>query len=232
MPEAIARFDQDDMLVAPRPRRRASKKTKRSSGWFAFVRRQPGRVFVTALGGAVLIGIVGNATLMQNARHPAPLLFGLAPSRPSQAPASPPAPAPRPVDLAAAPAAPAAVAPMQKPAPSTPHASLDASPSPHKDAIAALLRNEAPSAEPASRAAAVRHGLVKGDAAADASPRVAAAQRALMRVGFVVRPNGLLGADTRQAIERFEKDRGLTVTGALSARTLKELSARSGVAIP
>ena len=61
---------------------------------------------------------------------------------------------------------------------------------------------------------------------------VAAAQRALAKLGYgPLKADGVLGEGTRQAIERFERDRRLAVTRDLAPRTLKELSAQSGVAI-
>ena len=61
---------------------------------------------------------------------------------------------------------------------------------------------------------------------------LAAAQRALQKVGYVVKPDGVFGSTTRVALEKFERDRGLPVTGQLSGRTVKQLAAQSGVAIP
>ena len=62
--------------------------------------------------------------------------------------------------------------------------------------------------------------------------RVAAVQKALIMSGFVLRADGVMGATTRQALERFERDRKLPVTGDLSPRTLRELAQESGVSIP
>jgi hypothetical protein len=60
---------------------------------------------------------------------------------------------------------------------------------------------------------------------------VLAGQRALARLGYSVKVDGLMGSGTRQAIERFEQDRRLPVTGELNARTIRELSAASGIAV-
>ena len=62
--------------------------------------------------------------------------------------------------------------------------------------------------------------------------RVAAAQRALLKLGYGVRVDGLTGPGTRQAIETFERDRRLPVTGELTQRTIRELAVQSGIAIP
>ena len=65
----------------------------------------------------------------------------------------------------------------------------------------------------------------------DAGDMILAGQRALAKLGYGVKPDGVMGAGTRQAIERFEQDRRLPVTGEFSARTMRELSAASGIAV-
>ncbi len=60
---------------------------------------------------------------------------------------------------------------------------------------------------------------------------VLAGQRALARLGYGVKVDGAMGPGTRQAIERFEQDRRLPVTGTLNARTARELSSLSGIAV-
>ena len=105
MPEAVARFDQDYDDIEPRPARRRPAKPgkaakKNGSPLMAAIRRRPGRA---VFGGAfviALVGIVANATLLQNARHPAPLFASATPAPASQ-PAAPAATAP--VVLAASP---------------------------------------------------------------------------------------------------------------------------------
>ncbi|WP_262027525.1 peptidoglycan-binding domain-containing protein [Microvirga sp. Mcv34] len=66
----------------------------------------------------------------------------------------------------------------------------------------------------------------------DQADTVLAGQRALARLGYSVKVDGMMGSGTRQAIERFEQDRRLPVTGELNARTIRELSAASGIAVP
>lgn len=61
---------------------------------------------------------------------------------------------------------------------------------------------------------------------------VLAGQRALARLGYSVKVDGLMGPGTRQAIERFEQDRRLPVTGEFGGRTVRELSAASGITVP
>ncbi len=62
-----------------------------------------------------------------------------------------------------------------------------------------------------------------------ASKRVLAVQRALADFGYgQVRATGVLGAETKVAIERFERERKLPVTGQISDRLTRELAAVTG----
>jgi len=88
---------------------------------------------------------------------------------------------------------------------------------------------------PASQQRAVHNSSASagGDAIggliAGSSRRVLAVQRALGDFGYgPVKPTGILGPDTRAAIEKFERDRRLPVTGQLSDRLVRELAATTG----
>lgn len=64
------------------------------------------------------------------------------------------------------------------------------------------------------------------------SPRVLAVQRALAKLGYgPLKVNGAMSAETRQAIQRFERDRKLPADGEVSDRLMRELGAVSGLAI-
>ncbi len=61
------------------------------------------------------------------------------------------------------------------------------------------------------------------------APRVIAVQRALNDYGYgPVKVTGNFGAETISAIQKFERDRKLPVTGQISPRVLRELAALSG----
>jgi len=61
------------------------------------------------------------------------------------------------------------------------------------------------------------------------SKRVLAIQRALADFGYgQIRPSGNYDADTRTAIEKFERDRRLPVTGDISDQFVRELAAMTG----
>ncbi|MGZ3291755.1 MAG: peptidoglycan-binding domain-containing protein, partial [Xanthobacteraceae bacterium] len=61
------------------------------------------------------------------------------------------------------------------------------------------------------------------------SKRVIALQRALAEYGYgQIRPSGIIDAETQSAIEKFERERKLPVTGQASDRVVRELAAMTG----
>jgi hypothetical protein len=65
--------------------------------------------------------------------------------------------------------------------------------------------------------------------AASTSRRVAAVQRALTEYGYAqLKPTGVVGPDTQAAIQKFERERKLAVTGQVSDRLVRELAAMTG----
>jgi len=146
------------------------------------------------------------------------------------------------------------------PAPSAPEpgAAGTAMPRTPRNAIAEMIRNggqPAPAAAPPTRAPQAAPAAPAGRTAArdpiaemirmggpvpvppanvgrpDPGDIVLAGQRALARLGYSVKVDGLMGSGTRQAIERFEQDKRLPVTGEFNARTMRELSGASGIAV-
>jgi len=237
MREALAaRFDRDFVAVSHVEHRRS---------WLAATLR-PARVLVThpreALAGLILLAastaITVNALGFQRGRHPAPLFSPMRMEQPAQAPIPPARPlasqpqlqSPLPSQAAPASAAPA-MAPPRSPrtsaspmselirtseAPVRPVAIAEAKPS--RDAIGDLIRTGEPGTRPPANV---------GEPG-----RVAAAQRALIKLGYgPLKADGVMGAGTRQALERFEKDRRLPVTGELAARTIRDLAAQSGIGV-
>lgn len=64
------------------------------------------------------------------------------------------------------------------------------------------------------------------------SPRIAAVQQALSSYGYgQIRPNGMLDDQTSAAIEKFEREHKLPVTGTISDRLVGELAAMVGHAL-
>ena len=125
------------------------------------------------------------------------------------------------------PAAPARGAPASAPSPRlapvviTPPPQQDPHPQPARSAIGDLIRlGDMPPIPPA---------LV---AKVEPSRLVTSGQRALAKLGYgPMKADGVLGPSTRQAIERFERDRRLTVTGDFAPRTARELAAASGLPV-
>jgi Putative peptidoglycan binding domain len=69
---------------------------------------------------------------------------------------------------------------------------------------------------------------IPGDAGSG-SRRVAAVQRALTEYGYgQLKPTGTVGSDTQAAIQKFERTRKLPVTGQMSDRLVRELTATIG----
>ena len=61
------------------------------------------------------------------------------------------------------------------------------------------------------------------------SNRTAAVQRTLAEFGYgQIKPTGTVGPETRAAIEKFERERRLPVTGRISERLTRELSVIKG----
>lgn len=71
-----------------------------------------------------------------------------------------------------------------------------------------------------------------GDAATDQatpSSRIVAVQRALTEYGYgQIKTTGLSDPDTQRAIEKFERERKLPVTGQISDRLIRELAEMTG----
>ncbi|HEY9359065.1 MAG TPA: peptidoglycan-binding protein [Xanthobacteraceae bacterium] len=62
-----------------------------------------------------------------------------------------------------------------------------------------------------------------------ASKRVIALQRALAEYGYgQIKPSGIIDAETQAAIEKFERERRLPITGQASDRLVRELAAMTG----
>jgi hypothetical protein len=192
----------------------------------AFIVRRPGRLAGGLLFATVAAFISVNALTMQPAPHPAPL-FGKsergvevqqraqssrpvenAPQRTSTQPAS------------TQPAVPLSIedmlAPVPPSRPATRSNGVDETASIPSDPIGELLRSGSPQVATAP----------------EPDLRVMAAQRALSKLGYgPLTDDGLFGPMTRTAIERFEREQGLEVTGLLVPQTARALSVRSGIAI-
>jgi hypothetical protein len=229
--EVLAAADHDFVLTEPASklkhlreklltaRRRGSRRTGR---W--------GRRYLSILAAGFFVAtaaaILLNALVCQSTRHPAPLFARAAPAAPakeptiagtSAVPASRLLPAGTPIQPHDKPVE---KPPLEMPAGGHPRQTRITSSPPH-DGISQLLK--APPAPPARPT----------EAAVSAAPSklVLAAQRALVKLGFVLIPDGVAGATTRQAIEHYERDHGRPVRGDLSRAIMRQLSAETGITI-
>ncbi|TDX67341.1 putative peptidoglycan binding protein [Methylosinus sp. sav-2] len=180
--------------------------------------RRRGVVFL-CLAGATAIGVPLNALYFQDGRHPAPLFRAFAPEpRAPESRAAVEAPAPLPPARPQTATAPAAQPQSIQPA-LVPHA---AAPKPaakpeqargeKRDAIGALLGHKA---------------APKAD---EADKNVQAAQRALAKLGYALHADGKMGGATKQAIEKYERDNHLPVTGEVTQKLLRKLQGQASVA--
>jgi len=172
---------------------------------------------------AAISAIVTNALFLQAGRHPSPM-FGAGSAAPAQ-----PLPRPRPVE--------AATRSVELTAADVKAAEPKAEPKPEpkSDAISNFVAKAPPTAA-APAAAASSTAIVRPPATVPvatphtaAGRKIAAVQRTLTEYGYgQLKPTGLIGADTQAAITKFERDRKLPVTGQMSDRLVKELSAMTG----
>jgi len=110
---------------------------------------------------------------------------------------------------------------------------LKASAEPNEALLAAIKRsNTKPPKAPSGLRPQVLPQVqqIRLEPSADAaSKRVVAVQRALAEYGYgQIKPTGTVDADTKVAIERFERERRLPITGQISDRFTRELAAVTG----
>ena len=107
-------------------------------------------------------------------------------------------------------------------------AGLKPSSEPNEAVLQAVMRSPPKGAKAAGSAAPVRPPAAVPDRPAP-SKRVVAVQRALAEYGYgQIKPTGLVDAETQAAIEKFERERKLPVTGQPSDRVTRELAALTG----
>ncbi len=216
MPKAKA------VALDDKPRRRGnSRNNDRKPGvggrLLALMLRRPKDTLACTVALAAIVAILVNVLVLQHGRHPSPM-FG-----------------PNTVIL---PAAPASVSPLPKPRPMEAEQQRAAVQS-DEPAPVPEARPDAARAAPAEQAATPRATPVavtrSKDPLADiitANRRTAGVQRALTEFGYgQLKPTGVAGTDTAAAIQKFERDRKLPVTGKVSDRLVRELSAMTGRAI-
>ena len=230
------RIDDDEEM--PRRRRRGAKaaaievEQERCLVMRVFL-HSPKDVLAGLLAAAAICAILANALFLQAGRHPSPM-FGSVVTLPSpQAAAVSPLPRPRPVELISEPPE---IRPVEVRGADPKHVEIkSADPrgdSKNPDPLANLVVRStgAPTAAPAN--VARPPAPIPATAQSAGARRVASVQRALTQYGYgQLKPTGAVGADTQAAISKFERDRKLPVTGQMSDRLVKELTAMIGHAI-
>jgi hypothetical protein len=168
---------------------------------------------------AAVSAITANAVFMQAGRHPSPMFGAGSAAVPVSVPAL--LPRPRPAEAALRPSGlrpPELRSTELKPGDLV---AVPAKPAVAPQPAANVARPPAP--VPASS---------RSDPLADlivASRRVAAVQRALTEYGYgQLKATGTVGSDTSAAIQKFERERKLPVTGQMSERLVRELGSVTG----
>ncbi len=203
MPRQIA-MDDDEK---PRRRRRAAAAVAAEPERGLILRvllHSPKDTLAVTAALAAVAAIVTNAMFLQAGRHPSPM-FSTATV--SEMPAAAPVPAPL---------------PRVRPA----EAEARVIDKPAEPAIAPAKQAAAMPRPPAALPAA------KNDPVGDlivSTRRIAAVQRALTEYGYgQLKPTGVVGTDTQAAIQKFERDRKMPVTGQLSDRLIRDLTVLTG----
>jgi peptidoglycan hydrolase-like protein with peptidoglycan-binding domain len=107
-------------------------------------------------------------------------------------------------------------------------AGLKPAPEPSEELLRTLARSTA-KAPPAHGTAMASRSDAIGGVSGPPGRRVTAVQRALNEFGYgPLKANGVIGPDTRAAIEKFERERKLPVTGQASDRVTRELAGLTG----
>jgi hypothetical protein len=242
------RIDDDDEM--PRRRRRGAKaaaiEVEEERGlMMRILLHSPKDMVAGLLAAAAICAILANALFLQAGRHPSPM-FGSVVTLPTpQAAAVNPLPRPRPVELTSRPgdAEPPEIRPVEVRGADPKHVEIKSADSrndsknsdsrnadpKNPDPMANLVVKStgAPTAAPSN--VARPPAPIPGTPQSAGARRVAAVQRALTQYGYgQLKPTGAVGADTQAAISKFERDRKLPVTGQMSDRLVKELTAMIG----
>jgi len=229
----------------PRRRRRSAKAAAVEVGEerglvMRMLLHSPKDMVAGLLAASAICAILTNALFLQAGRHPSPM-FGSVVTLPApQAAVVSPLPRPRPVELASEPPE---IRPVEVRGADPKHVETRSA-DPRSDSRNPDAKNPdpknpdpmgnlvvkstgAPTAAPAN--AARPPAPIPDTAQSAGARRVAAVQRALTQYGYgQLKATGAVGSDTQAAITKFERDRKLPVTGQMSDRLVKELTAMIG----
>ncbi|MBR0948915.1 peptidoglycan-binding domain-containing protein [Bradyrhizobium canariense] len=183
---------------------------------------------------AAISAIVANALFLQTGRHPAPM-FGTVINlpAPSSLPLSNPMPRPRPVGADTSPLEPRATEFRAEPKPV--ERAAEKSPEKPVEATASTPRSGDPMTNLVKQTISTPSAAISRPPApipvqqSPAARRIAGVQRALSEYGYGnLKITGAMGGETQSAIQKFEREHKMQVTGQVSDRLLRELGAAIG----
>jgi Putative peptidoglycan binding domain len=183
-----------------------------------------------ALAFAAVSAIIANALFLQTGSHPSPM-FGSVVVMPAAGLANPsPLPRPRPVEATIRPAeAPPAEPKLAEPKPAEPKLAEPKSADPLGNLVKATSALPAAPSSVPRPPAPIPVSSRPETIVSSGSRRVAAVQRALTEYGYgQLKPTGTVGSDTQAAIQKFEREHKVPVTGQVSDRLVRELTAMIG----
>ncbi|HEY9454112.1 MAG TPA: peptidoglycan-binding protein [Bradyrhizobium sp.] len=222
------RIDDDD--EKPRRRRRSAKaaaieaEEERGLMMRIFL-HSPKDVVAGLIAATAICAIITNALFLQAGRHPSPMFGSIVTLPAPQAAVASPLPRPRPV-VEADPQDTRQVEARGTDARQADSRNADAR---NADALTSLVvkSTSAPATTPAN--VARPPAPIPATAQSAGARRVAAVQRTLTQYGYgQLKATGAIGSDTQAAIAKFERERKLPVTGQMSDRLVRELSAMVG----
>src|SRR5215213_8567939 len=230
----------------PRRRRRSAKaaaiEVEQERGLvMRILLHSPKDMLAGLLAAAAVCAILANALFLQAGRHPSPMFSSVVTLPAPQAAVVSPLPRPRPVELTSEPPE---IRPVEARGADPKHVEIKSA-DPRGDSKKPDSKNpdskNPDSKNPDSMAnLVVKSTGAPANAARPPAPipdtaqsagarRVAAVQRALTQYGYgQLKATGAVGSDTQAAITKFERDRKLPVTGQMSDRLVKELTAMIG----
>jgi hypothetical protein len=228
------RIDDDEDM--PRRRRRGAKaaaiEVEQERGLvMRILLHSPKDMLAGLLAAAAVCAILANALFLQAGRHPSPMFSSVVTLPAPQAAVVSPLPRPRPVELSSEPPE---IRPVEARGADPKQVEIksadprgDSKKTDSKNPDLVVKSTGAPTAAPAN--AARPPAPIPDTAQSAGARRVAAVQRALTQYGYgQLKATGAVGSDTQAAITKFERDRKLPVTGQMSDRLVKELTAMIG----
>ncbi|MFT4118216.1 peptidoglycan-binding domain-containing protein [Bradyrhizobium sp.] len=180
---------------------------------------------------AAVSAIVANALFLQTGRHPAPM-FGTVINLPAPSSAGLPSPLPRPrpvgADTSPLEPKPTEFRAEPKPAEKAPEKPVDATASTPRsgDPLTNLVKQ---TTSTTSSVALARPPAPIPVQQSPAARRISGVQRALSEYGYGnLKITGTMSGETQSAIQKFEREHKMQVTGQVSDRLLRELGAAIG----